>query len=326
MNRTAFVTGATGFLGLNLIEELSKGSWDIIAFHLPGADLKYLSRFNVTMANGNLNDYSSLLKAIPDEVDTIFHIAGNTSLWSKNNKQQYLDNVVGTQNMVNAAIEKKAKKFVHTSSISAFGYHSALIDETIASNALTCKMNYNITKYKAEQVVKNAASRGLKSVILNPINIIGVYDINGWAKMIKAVYHNELFGIPPGRAMFCHVKDIANAHINAVDVGGNAENFLLGGVEASFKEVFNEIERMLGKKLTTTVESKSKIKLAAFIYGIKSKFDGKEPLVTPEKYKRLVGSITCNYNKAKNELDYQTSSLPKMLTDSYEWLKKENLL
>lgn len=97
-------------------------------------------------------------------------------------------------------------------------------------------------------------------------------------------------------------------------------------MEASFKEVFNEIEKMLGKKPSVKVESKFKLKLATYLFSLKSKIDGKEPLVTPEKHKRLVGSITCNYDKAKNRLNYHTSSLSKMLLDSYVWLKNENLL
>ena len=45
--KRAFVTGATGFIGLNLIEKLLSEQWQVTALHLPGEDLKYLSRFKV---------------------------------------------------------------------------------------------------------------------------------------------------------------------------------------------------------------------------------------------------------------------------------------
>jgi len=325
--KTAFVTGATGFLGLNLIEELSKLDWKIIAFHLPLVDLKYLSQFDVIKIEGDLNDYASLIEAIPCEIDAIFHVAGNTSMWSGNDKQQYRDNVIGTQNMVNAAIEKKAKRFIYTSSIAAYGYHKNPVKETTESNALNCKMNYNKTKYMAEQIVKEAVTRGLPAVILNPINIIGPYDTNNWTKQfVKPVYYNKLLAIPPGRAMWCHVKDVVNAHINAVEYGEIGENYLLGGVEASFKDVVNEIERQLGKKPSAYVQSKYLLKFLTVLLSVKSGIDGKEPPLTPAKYKRAVGNITCNYNKAIQTLNYNTSSLGKMIKDSFDWLRKENLL
>jgi nucleoside-diphosphate-sugar epimerase len=328
MTRTAFVSGATGFVGLNLIEELLRRGWKIIALHVPSADLKFLSKFDVKKVSGNISDYEFLCNTIPDGVDAVFHVAANTSAWAKNNEQQYLDNVIGTENMVKASLLKKVKRFVYTSSISAFGYHpNERIDEHTESNALQCKMNYNITKFQAECIVKAAVGKGLNAIILNPCNIIGPYDTNNWTRQfIRPIYNGELSAIPPGKAMWCHVKDIVNAHINAVDMGSVGENYLLGGTEARFVDVVNEIEKLLGKKESRFVQPKWVMKLLVFVLFLKSKIDGKEPMLTNEKYNRAVGYIRCNYNKAVKTLDYKTSSLSEMIRDSYNWLKSENLL
>lgn len=117
-------------------------------------------------------------------------------------------------------------------------------------------------------------------VILNPINIIGPYDINNWTRQfIKPVYNDKL-----------------------------------------------EVERQLGKKHSNHVQSKYVLKFLTVILGLKSKIDGKEPALTPAKYIRAIGSITCNYNKATEVLNYKTSSLSKMVKDSCDWLRKESLL
>jgi dihydroflavonol-4-reductase len=327
MDKIAFVTGSTGFLGLNLIEELQRQQWKIIAFHVADADLKYLSRFDVIRKEGNLNDLGCLLEALPQDVDAIFHTAGNTSMWSKNNQQQFQDNVIGTQNLVVAAMQRKARKFIYTSSVAAYGYHKNPVTEATPSNALTSKMNYNITKYLAEQSVKEAVTRGLPAVILNPINIIGPYDVNNWTRQfVRPIYYNQLPAIPPGRAMWCHVGDVVDAHIKAVVAGVIGENYLLGGVEASFKDVVNEIEKLLGKKQSTRVQPPWVLKVLTILLSAKSMLDGKEPMLTPEKYRRAVGCITCNYRKAEQVLEYKTSSLETMIKDSYAWLKRENLL
>ncbi len=80
MARTAFVTGATGFVGLNLVQQLMVEGWDVTALHRPSSDLTFLSRFGPRLAVGEITDRASLLAAIPQGTDTLFHVAGNTSM------------------------------------------------------------------------------------------------------------------------------------------------------------------------------------------------------------------------------------------------------
>jgi nucleoside-diphosphate-sugar epimerase len=328
MPKTAFVTGATGFLGLNLIQELANRKWNIIALYLPATDPKYLSKYEATMVGGNLSDADLLCRAIPYGTDAVFHLAANTSAWAKNNDQQYIDNVEGTRNMVDAALQKKVQCFVYTSSISAFGYHPhECINEQTVSNALACGMNYNKTKFLAESIVKEAVKKGLNGVILNPCNIIGPYDTNNWTRQfIRPVYEGRLPAVPPGKAMWCHVKDIVDAHISAVDKGVPGENYLLGGTEARFIDVVNEIERLLGKAETRRIQPAWLLRLIVGVLYLKSKIDGREPMLTPEKYNRAVAHICCDYSKASAVLGYRTSPLSVMIKDSVTWLKEENLL
>jgi len=62
--RAAFVTGGTGFVGLNLVKELMIRGWDVTALHRPSSDLKLLKRFRPKLAVGELSDPHSLLAAI----------------------------------------------------------------------------------------------------------------------------------------------------------------------------------------------------------------------------------------------------------------------
>jgi dihydroflavonol-4-reductase len=325
--KSAFITGSTGFVGLNLIAELCTQEWEIHALHLPGEDLRYLSRFRVQPVAGNILDYHSLEQAIPENVDVIYHVAGDTSMWNKHNDRQFKLNVVGTRNMLKAAMGKKAGKFVHTSSISAYGYHpNRAISEQTESNAPACGMNYNITKNLAEQEVRYYADLGLPVTIINPCNIIGPYDRANWSQIIKAVRQGKLRGIPPGTGTFAHVRDVVRAHICAAEKGSPGENYILGGQVASFKEVINEIERLLGRKPSEKILSPSLLRFAVLVSRIKSIMTGKEPDVTPAKYKRLIGHLICDDSKAVRELGFCTVSIKEMLTDSYNWLLKENLL
>ena len=132
--------------------------------------------------------------------------------------------------------------------------------------------------------------------------------------------------VPPGKAMWAYVKDIVDAHISAVDHGSAGENYLLGGVDASFKEVINEIQRLLGKPLSTRVTPKLVLYLGLCASMLKSKLDGKEPFVTPERYKRAVAHIFCNDDKARRILGYGHTPLAVMLQATIDWLNDERLL
>jgi len=60
MPRVAFVTGATGFVGLNLVRQLMTEGWDVTALHRPASDLKFLRRFAPRLAVGSITDEHSL--------------------------------------------------------------------------------------------------------------------------------------------------------------------------------------------------------------------------------------------------------------------------
>jgi nucleoside-diphosphate-sugar epimerase len=333
--KKAFVTGANGFLGINLIRQLCREEWEVTAFHLPGEDLKYLRQFDIQYAAGDILDYQSLLDALSGSNsrsggnlnDTIvFHLAGDTSMWHRNDKRQFEINVIGTENVCRSALEKQVNKLVFTSSISAYGYHAGRINEDTPSNALSCKMNYNRTKFLAEKEIRKAVHQGLDAVILNPCNIMGPYDANGWSTLISSIAEGKAPGVTTGIGTFAHVKDIAKAHIAAAERGRAGENYLLGGVEISFKEISEQINAVLGKSVALKVLRPTLLRLATYLMQVKSFFDGKEPLLTYPRYKRLVGNLLCDDSKARRELGFCTTDMGTMIRDSHLWLQQEKLI
>lgn len=111
----AFVTGGTGFLGLNLIEQLLAENWEVVALHRPTSNLKHLREKDIQLVQGSITEPNSLITIFPEKVDAVFHVAGNTNMWSRHNQIQARDNVEGTQNMVAAALKRQVKRFIHTS-------------------------------------------------------------------------------------------------------------------------------------------------------------------------------------------------------------------
>jgi dihydroflavonol-4-reductase len=328
VSRTAFVTGGTGFLGRHLVEQLTTMGWHVVALHRPTSDLRHLSRYPVELIAGSITDEKSIARAMPASCDAVFHLAGNTSLWSGGNDEQTRDNVEGTRIVVQAAIEKEARRFVHTSSVSAYGEQSIVpFDETAPSSALESFINYERSKYLGEIEVEKGVARGLKAVILNPGHIVGRYDSNGWARLIRLVHARRLIGVPPGAGSWAHAPQVARAHITAVDRGRVGERYLLGGTNATYLEVVHIIGQLTGRKVPSKPLPRWAIRAFARLSEWGSIVTRRAPDVTPEIAASTIRPPHLfKSDKAIREFGYRPVPMVDMLRESYEWLRSENLL
>jgi dihydroflavonol-4-reductase len=324
--RTAFVTGATGFVGLNLVELLLRRGWRVLAMHRAGSALKYLQRLAAERVVGDVTDAASVRRAMPQGVDAVFHVAGDTSLWSARNALQDRVNVDGTRNVVGAALERRARRFVHTSSISAYGLQRGRIDERAEQLGGTSPMNYQRSKFRAEEAVRAGVARGLDAVILNPGAIVGPYDTRNYARLVTLIAAGKLPGVPPGSLPFCHVREVAKAHVAAFERGRTGENYLLGGTEASFLELVQAIGAALGKRVPPRATPAWVLRALAALDGLRHRLTGREPTLTPEIVLQVTRQVSCDCAKAELELGYRAAPLGDMVADCVAWLAAEGLL
>lgn len=324
--RTAFVTGATGFVGLNLVEQLTRLGWDVVALHRASSDLTYLRRFPVRLVEGAVEDLGSLVRAVPESVDVVFHVAADVTFWSRRKTRQTRTNVDGTRNVVAASLKRSARKFVHTSTTSVYGFATAPFDEAAPHTGRDSWFHYMHTKALAEEEVRHGIAAGLDAVILNPANVIGPYDRHNWARLIRLAADGKLPRVPPGRGSFCHVVEVARAHVTAAERGRTGENYVLAGADASYQDTVRIVGELVGRHVGTRVVPASVLRVAAAVLGSLSHLTGKEPVVTPEGAAFLSADLTCRSDKAIRELGYRAVSLRTMLEDSYRWLVAEGLL
>jgi len=325
MTKTAFVTGATGFLGLNLVQQLVEDGWHVTALHRASSNLTYLSRLPVTLAVGAVEDPASLAAAVPAGVDAVFHVAGDVSFWRGHNKRQRLTNMYGTYLVLDVARQAGAKKFIHTSSIAAYGLPHGPFDETAPQAGLGSWIEYLNSKARAEQAVQMAVAAGLDAVIMNPANIVGPYDTAHWGQLFALIGEDKLPGIPPGRAPFCHVRDVARAHITAVTEGRTGENYILGGPIVTYAEAFAVVGSLLGHPVKARPLPAFVLKLAACLSELRALPTRTEPDLTREMAALLSANIQAQSGKAARELGYESPPLETMFRDCYDWLRAEKL-
>ena len=326
MARTAYVTGSTGFLGLNIVECLVEDGWNVIALRRKTSNTRDLDRMKVTQAEGDVTDIESLSRTMPANVDAVFHVAADTGMWSKINARQNHINIDGTRNVVQVALEKKAGRFIHTSSIGAFGnIHGPVIDETTPSCAMDSPINYYRSKYLAEQEVFRGIERGLDAVILNPAQIVGPYDYNYTPLMLNTIKRGGMLAVPKGSTVCGHVRDYARAHVAAYEKGRTGERYLLGGVHATYGELFQAIGKIVNRKTPTLAFPAWLMSSIAVVMDRVSHITNKEPILCPEKVMLLNNTVRVNSKKAEQELDFKTCSLDEMFLDCYRWMQTEGL-
>jgi dihydroflavonol-4-reductase len=325
--KTAFVTGATGFVGLNLVEALLDRGWDVIALHRASSELGVLERFDrVQRVVGDVTDARSIKLVMPPRVDCVFHVAGNTSLWARTHAEQLKVNVRGTRNVARAALEARAQRFVHTSSIVAYGLHGGTITEETPTRGSAVAINYIRSKAMAEREVRKAMTAGLRAIIVNPANIIGPYDTSSWARLFRLVASGRLPAVPPGGGSFCHARAAAQAMVAAAEQGRIGHNYLLGGAQASYLGLVKAIADSLGIRRRVVAMHPAVLAGYARIEEWIAPMFGREPDVTRDAVSLLSQNLYCDSRKAQRELGYQPRPLQEMVDDCRNWMREARLL
>ncbi len=104
------VTGATGHIGNVLIKKLVSQNNQVRAFVLHGEDISYINDLMIEIFYGNILDKEDIIRAL-DGIDTVFHLAGMISILPQYDEMLYRVNVTGTQNMIEAYIQKTSKNW-----------------------------------------------------------------------------------------------------------------------------------------------------------------------------------------------------------------------
>jgi dihydroflavonol-4-reductase len=132
--------------------------------------------------------------------------------------------------------------------------------------------------------------------------------------------------VPPGFGTFAHAEAVARAQIAAAERGRTGQNYLLGGIDASFVELFNVINRVTGAKVPLRPLPPLLFRVAARIDTALAAVTGREPAATPEGVAIACARARVVSDLAERELGYQPSGLVAMIEDSWRWLCDQALV
>lgn len=328
MSRTAFLTGASGFVGSHLVRELHEQGWEEIhVLARATSPMDEIQDYPFKLHIGDVTDRESVITAMPDQVDAVFHVAASTNFWSRKNAEQTRINVNGTRNLIAAAVDAGAGRFIHTSSFVTWGFTDQEINEESERTDSSDWINYVRTKHIAEQLVLESVNAGgLDAVIVNPANVLGPGDRHNWSRAFRMIHLRKLPGGPPGGGNFCDVREIARAHVSAYHKGKRGQKYLLGGEFARIMDVITIAGELLDRPVPARPMPAWLLKAVARLMTGFSMISGKEPEITPEAAVMTSHDIICDSSRAERELGYQSVPLRDMIRDTIDWMRENNQL
>jgi len=324
--RTAFVTGATGFIGRNLVDVLLAERWRVVAFCRPGARAAELSGLPVEVVTGDLTDPEGVGRALPAGVDCVFHVAASTSTWRLADAEQERVNVGGTRAVVEAALRRRARRVVHTSSIAAWGFPAGVISDDTPQEGASSRIGYFRTKALAEGEVRRGVARGLDAVIVSPAHVVGRYDRGNWARLITMVHQRRLPGVPPGAGSFGHGREVARTLLAAYERGRTGANYVLGGADATLLEFVRVIGEVTGRPVPRRVTPAPVLRAFGRASLWWSYLTRREPEVTPEAVAIATADLRVDSTRAERDLGFRRVPLRTAVEDAWRWLRETGLL
>ena len=220
---TILVTGGSGFIGSNVINELRK------SFKVINLDLNPSKNSGIEQIIGDIRD-KELVDQVVERCDVIIHLAAQVSVpLSIDYPQKTLDiNVQGTQNIIDAAHKFGIKRLIMASSAAVYGAASNLpLKEESAGQ---CLSPYAQSKWENESQIMLARENGLEAIALRFFNVYGPgQSTNGaYAAVIPKFIEMLTTGGRPivhGDGLqsrdFVHVKDLVRAIENLLECDWN---------------------------------------------------------------------------------------------------------
>lgn len=291
------VTGGSGLVGGALIKQLLAEGQPVTALvnNTPLAEGK---TGLLKTVKGDILDVMALEEAMKG-IEQVYHCAATVSFDPRQRRTLFKVNVEGTANIVNAALEAGVKKMVHVSSVAALGRirKGETVTEKMQWTPETSNSLYGKSKYMGEMEVWRGIGEGLNAVIVNPSLIIGEAD---WNKSSMRIFKNVYDGFPwysNGITGWVDVQDVVRAMIMLMNSNVSEQKFILSGENKSYRDVLNMIADAFGKKRPHKKVTPFIAALVWRLEAIKSKFSGKEPLLTKETVKTAQSAVYYDHSK-----------------------------
>ncbi|HOU35898.1 MAG TPA: SDR family NAD(P)-dependent oxidoreductase [Candidatus Omnitrophota bacterium] len=242
------VTGATGFIGRFLVDDLLSRGHAVYALARPTSDCRLLDEKGVPVITADLSDEKSLTALNGHSFDAAYHCAGLVE--DKELHRLYKANVAATDNICAYALSHRIPRLIYVSSVAAVSGHDRIpLTEDLPYSATNL---YGLSKLEAESLVLEYRRKGLRVAILRPAMVYGEGEPHAFDMIMRLLSRRMLPLVERGRYKM-HIAYVRN--VSAVLVAALTDDRFLQGTffiadeeVLTQKEVFSVLSRAVGVK------------------------------------------------------------------------------
>jgi dihydroflavonol-4-reductase len=308
------VTGATGYLGGQIVRAALARGDRVRALVRPGSPHAWLDELGVACVEGDLCDERSLLGAARG-IEGLVHCAARMGYWSRQDEEQRRTNVEGTSAILRAAGHRHVARIVHVSSVAAVGANRdgrPLTEDSAWPGRDGPGLNYVLTKRESEERALAAVRQGLPVVVVNPGAMLGPRADGKSRAGLAARARSGVRRVPPGGSTFADVCDVAQGCLAALERGRTGERYLLGGHNLSWLALQELLAARAGAPLPRGTRGALEGRLLERATTLLDLVGLSRPRFAPELY-RTWGWYTCaDSGKAQRELGYAFRPLEEL--------------
>jgi nucleoside-diphosphate-sugar epimerase len=322
------ITGATGFLGHNLVPRLHRAGYGLRALVRPHSDVTFLQELGVELAYApDISDTDALMAACQG-CDTVIHAAGLFRFWG-DLPDFWRTNVGGTAAALEAASAANVKRFIHISTLAVVGKtpSQAIITEETACRP---QEHYQRTKYEAEQLALSFHEAGrLPVVVLRPGAFYGPWGryafnrlffeepLRGWR--IK-VDNGHYITFP------VFVADVAQAIMLALDNGQPGQIYNICGHSLDHNTVNAIVSDLAGIGHWRFNIPRQLVLALAATWTFLSHFTGREPFYPINMEPYVFQDWHVSIAKAEQELGFRPTSFASGAKETLAWYWAQGIL
>jgi nucleoside-diphosphate-sugar epimerase len=242
-DRTAFVTGGSGFIGGRLIRRLTGDGWRVRALARSDRSASAVEEAGAEAVRGDL-DQVEAMRAGADGCDVAFHAAAYVGEWGTREDFER-GNVIGAQNALEACRSAGVRRFVHVGTEAALLAGQPLVDadETEPLRPDSPAL-YSATKARGEQAVRSANGDGFETVVIRPRFVWGVGDTTVMPSIVEAVRRGRFSWIGGGRhrTSTTHVDNTVEGLVLGAERGRPGEvYFVTDGEPVVFRDFITDL-------------------------------------------------------------------------------------
>jgi dihydroflavonol-4-reductase len=318
-----FVTGATGFIGRNVVKQLLEDGHEVIALTRSRSNATHLPN-EVTVVEGDITDKETMREPMTG-VDRLFHMA---AWWfigpgPRNRETAERINVEGTRNVLELMDELDIPKGVYTSTVGVYGDTGGeTVDETHRPEDPGLCVYFR-TKWRAHyEVARPMMEDGLPLVIVQPGGVYGPEDkeYGSLREPFLNWLQDDLPMLPREVALpYDHVEDTARGHLLAMEHGDPGEEYIISSESREVVEVFDlaaEITGVPAPRKVSPLWFKILAKATTPLEWVTTPPEGMEP----EMFRTYGGTeVLVDNSKAERELGIEHRPLEEGLREYLEW-------